>query len=255
MFPHNSINIAGFPIASIDLEDATKYICKLGSEAPLKEGIDIHLMNASSVYYAEQDPQVREMYSESSVLLPDGKSFEIASGLLGRKLQQVRGPSLFNSVFDVGRSLNINHFLLGTTVETLTVLKSNLEMKYPGVSIVGVYSPPFSDFTEAELQAQTDAIKDSGAQIVWVGMSSPKQDFLCQKIARELGLVTLGVGAAFDFAAGTQKEAPRFFQRIGLEWLYRLLSNPRRMWKRYLVGNFVFIATVIKLRNKTRTFS
>ena len=105
--------------------------------------------------------------------------------------------------------------------------------------------------TAGEQQQQDELIRKSGANIVWLGISSPKQDFEAKRLSVTLPAVVLAVGAAFDFAAGTQKEAPIWIQRLSLEWLFRLISNPKRLWKRYLVGNLVFIKAVIKYRRKT----
>lgn len=186
------------------------------------------------------------MYLDSYALVPDGKSLEIVAKVKGHKLPQIRGPWVFRELFNLGRKHGLKHFLLGTTDETLEKLQRNLVAEFPGASIVGTFSPPFGVPTEEELALQDQVIQNASPDIVWLGVSSPKQDFEAQRIAKKFSVMTLAVGAAFDFVAGTQKEAPRFVQQIGAEWFYRLLSNPKRLWKRYLIGNFVFLYEAFK---------
>lgn len=128
----------------------------------------------------------------------------------------------------------------------LVKLQQNLEARFPGVEIVGTYSPPFRSLSEAELDAQDELILRSGADIVWVGLGTPKQDHEVRRLADSLHVTACAVGAAFDFTAGTKREAPKWMTRVGLEWTFRLISEPRRLWKRYLIGNFVFLAAIIR---------
>jgi N-acetylglucosaminyldiphosphoundecaprenol N-acetyl-beta-D-mannosaminyltransferase len=244
-----TVTVAGLRMANTRGVAISEVLC-LAASARVRTSTDVHLVNAGSVYFGEQRPEVKEMFVKSSMLLPDGKSIQMASKLLGSKIPQVRGPWLFNELMSVGREHGLRHFLIGTTDETLKRLVAELERRYPGVQIVGSLSPPFRESTPGELAAQDDAVRASGANIVWLGMSSPKQDFEAQRLAQALPGLVLAVGAAFDFVAGTQKEAPRWVQKSGFEWLFRLLSNPRRLWKRYLLGNLVFIGAVVKHRRE-----
>lgn len=198
------------------------------------------------MYFAKQDTLVKKMYQDSFCLVPDGKSLELVAKIKGHHLPQIRGPWVFRELLNRGRNKGIKHFLLGTTDETLEKLETKLVSEYPGVKIVGKYSPPFGVPTDSELAAQDKIIQEAGPDVIWLGVSSPKQDFEAQRLAKKFSVMTLAVGAAFDFVAGTQKEAPLFMQKIGAEWLYRLLSNPKRLWKRYLIGNFVFLVEAFK---------
>ena len=242
--------LAGYPITTLRPTSVVEFLCTRVSSKTFDAGTSVHLLNAGSIYFGERNPAVKEMFLRGGMLLPDGKSIEMASELLGHAIPQVRGPWLFNEMMNAGREYGLRHFLIGTTDETLALLVTELERRYPGVQIVGTLSPPFRDSTPEELVAQDDAVRESGANVVWLGMSSPKQDFEAQRLAQALPGLVLAVGAAFDFVAGTQKEAPRWVQRSGFEWLFRLLSHPRRLWKRYLVGNLVFIGAVIKHRHE-----
>ena len=244
-----TISVANVPFLPLNLSEATKYVVSLALYP--RSAADLHFVCASSVYFAEQNQSLSTLFKVSSGNFADGKSVVGASKFLGSSISQVRGPSLFLEVLDKGRSNNLKHFFIGSTSETLQKLQQNIQTKFPGVIISGVYSPPFREMTAEEQLEQDELIRKSGANIVWLGISSPKQDFEAKRLSISLPAVVLAVGAAFDFAAGTQKEAPIWIRRLSLEWLFRLISNPRRLWKRYLVGNWVFIKAVIKYRRKT----
>jgi N-acetylglucosaminyldiphosphoundecaprenol N-acetyl-beta-D-mannosaminyltransferase len=160
------------------------------------------------------------------------------------KLQQVRGPAFFEQAIDAGRAAGLRHYLLGSTVEVLEKLTQNLHDRYPGAEIVGAESPPFRPLSEAECREQDARILASGANIVWVGLGTPKQDFEARRLAQSIPVVALAIGAAFDFSAGTLNEAPKWMRAVGLEWAFRLIKEPRRLWRRYLIGNVRFIRVV-----------
>jgi N-acetylglucosaminyldiphosphoundecaprenol N-acetyl-beta-D-mannosaminyltransferase len=139
----------------------------------------------------------------------------------------------------------VKHFLLGSTNEVLQALETNLTTRFPGIQIVGVESPPFRKLTAKELSTQDNLVSASGAQIVWVGLGTPKQDVEAHRIAGELPVLAIAVGAAFDFAAGTLRPAPQWMTRSGLEWVYRFTREPRRLWKRYVFGNMRFLKAAV----------
>jgi N-acetylglucosaminyldiphosphoundecaprenol N-acetyl-beta-D-mannosaminyltransferase len=135
----------------------------------------------------------------------------------------------------------MKHFLLGSTDEVLALIRTNVESSYPGTLIVGAESPPFRAPTASELEEQDSRIAASDADIVWVGLGTPKQDIEVKRLAGSLPVVAVAVGAAFDFTAGTLKPAPKWVRQIGIEWSHRLVLEPRRLWKRYLFGNTRFL--------------
>jgi N-acetylglucosaminyldiphosphoundecaprenol N-acetyl-beta-D-mannosaminyltransferase len=211
-------------------------------------GLSVHLINAYSIALARRDRSYRSALSGSAVNFPDGKPLSWVTRFSQVPLQQVRGPGFFNAALDEGRSVDAKHFLLGGSDELLLNLRSNLEARYPGVDIVGSYSPPFRTLTMDEYEAQDARISASGADIVWVGLGTPKQDHEVERLAERLPVIACAVGAAFDFAAGMKKEAPRWMTAVGVEWLFRLATEPRRLWRRYLFGNIGFIVAVVKER-------
>jgi N-acetylglucosaminyldiphosphoundecaprenol N-acetyl-beta-D-mannosaminyltransferase len=207
----------------------------------------VHLVNAFTVALADASPDYRETLKSPAINFPDGKPIGWMSAMKRQapRLRQVRGPQLFLDVFDHGRSQNVKHYLLGSTTETLAKLVANLNERFPGIEIVGSESPPFAAPRLSELRDRDLRIRESGAEIVWVGLGTPKQDYEVRRIVQALPILAIAVGAAFDFAAGTAKQAPQWMTKVGLEWLHRLLSEPRRLWKRYLFGNLRFLKAVL----------
>jgi N-acetylglucosaminyldiphosphoundecaprenol N-acetyl-beta-D-mannosaminyltransferase len=153
---------------------------------------------------------------------------------------RVYGPDLFRAVLRLTRTGAAGHYLLGSTDAVLSALRDRIALEYPGVRIAGAESPPFRPLTVQERAAQHERIVRSGARFVWVGLGTPKQDWAAARLAGELPVVAVAVGAAFDFVAGTKRQAPPWMQQTGLEWAHRLASEPRRLWKRYLFGNARF---------------
>lgn len=241
----NKRPVAGLPLTVTAPTDVAKLICEAASQRQ-HGGQDIHLINAYSIALTESDASYRRCLKEASHNLPDGKPLAWVTKLSSAPLNQVRGPALFESVIDLGRQHGVTHFLLGSTPETLDRLEAALQRRYPGAKVVGKYSPPFRPLTELDIEYQDTQILTADADIVWVGLGTPKQDLEARRLARDKGLYAIAVGAAFDFSAGTKKEAPRWVGHLGFEWFYRFASEPRRLWRRYLIGNFVFVRAVAR---------
>jgi N-acetylglucosaminyldiphosphoundecaprenol N-acetyl-beta-D-mannosaminyltransferase len=230
-------------------DEAAFFLCRLAkSQFKSREGFHVHLANAYTVALADKDRDFRELLGEPAINFPDGKPIALVSRASGhrRPLRQVRGPDLFENVMNYGRADGVKHFLLGSTNDVLESLETALTSRYEGLNIVGKESPPFRPMSEEELCEQDKRIETSGAEIVWVGLGTPKQDYEVKRIADRMPVVAIAVGAAFDFSAGTLAVAPIWVQRTGLEWLHRFIKEPRRLWKRYLFGNVRFIGCVIR---------
>lgn len=230
--------------------DAADHVIAMAAERQTRH---IHLANAYSIALADKSASFRGALAEPALNFPDGKPLEWLSAIKRQKphLHQVRGPELFLNVFDRGRTQNIRHYLLGATPRTLELLVTSLGKSFPGVEIVGSESPPFRVLRPEELQAQDARIHDSGAQIVWIGLGTPKQDFEAARLAESIPIIAIAVGAAFDFAAGTSKQAPSWMTGAGLEWVFRFASEPRRLWRRYVFGNLRFIKACLLTRRQT----
>jgi N-acetylglucosaminyldiphosphoundecaprenol N-acetyl-beta-D-mannosaminyltransferase len=155
--------------------------------------------------------------------------------------ERIAGPDLMWACCQEAAELGTGMFLYGTTPDTLQRLQNKLRAAFPRINIVGAISPPFRKLSAEEDAAIVDHINTSGAQIVWVGLGCPKQEAWMQAHRGQVKAVMVGVGAALDFHAGVVKRAPAWMQRNGLEWFYRILQDPRRLAKRYLVSNALFI--------------
>jgi N-acetylglucosaminyldiphosphoundecaprenol N-acetyl-beta-D-mannosaminyltransferase len=244
--PPLTVACAGVPIAAIEPADAVRRLIELAQRQPSqRRGVDVHLCNAYTLAVADADAEYRAMLQRASLNLPDGTPIVWANRLLHRSEPvphtRVRGPGLFEDTFEAGQSVGLRHYLLGSTPATLTRLTSELSRRFPEAVIAGAESPPFRALSDDERRQQARRIAESGAEIVWVGLGTPKQDWECARLREELPLVFVAVGAAFDFTAGTVGPAPKWMQDNGLEWAHRFASEPGRLWKRYVFGNARFV--------------
>ena len=245
LWPADAHLLGRLPIVATTAADAALELCRMAVDKDAG-GRHIHLVNAYTLALADSDDSYATLLSGDSINLPDGKPLSLVSQLVGHtpRLNQIRGPKLFLDTFDVGRSYGVRHYLLGSTDEVLGKLQERLSQQFPGCNIVGVESPPYRILTETELKAQDERIIAARPDIVWVGLGTPKQDREASRLAHSTGLTCVAVGAAFDFAAGEVKEAPKWMTRLCLEWMFRLFSEPRRLWRRYLFGNAKFLQIV-----------
>ncbi len=188
------------------------------------------------------DPVYQSITNSSFLSVPDGMPIRWAMNLLGAGEQdRVRGPALMRAVCDRGRTQGVKHFLYGGSPEVLGRLQKYLQKEYPGVEIAGAISPPFHLPTDEELAKDVETINSSGAHLVWVGLGAPKQERWMGLHSKKINAICLGVGAAFDLLPGLVQEAPMWAQNLGMEWFYRLLMEPRRLWRRYIFNNPAFV--------------
>lgn len=155
-------------------------------------------------------------------------------------------------IIELGLDWNAEHYFYGGSPETLERLTSELQAQYPTIRIKGATSPPFAPFDDEMVNDFVGKVETTQPDYVWVGLGTPKQDLLVAAASRHVKATSVAVGAAFDFLAGAKREAPRWMQGSGLEWLFRLFTEPRRLWRRYLVGNSRFVAYAVReqLRGK-----
>lgn len=222
------------------------------SAATKREPIAFRLSNAYCVALASRDSDYARIMSTGGVNFPDGTPVVWIMRLhdRNRRSQRVRGPSFFRKGLAAASEANVSNFFLGTTDSTLDLLTKRLTAQHNGLSIAGSYSPPFAPVDEGFLQECCARILESEAQLIWVALGTPKQDFVATQITQRTGLPTAAVGAAFDFEAGTAEEAPAWMQNSGFEWLHRLASEPKRLWRRYLLGNIRFIYSAVRESEK-----
>jgi N-acetylglucosaminyldiphosphoundecaprenol N-acetyl-beta-D-mannosaminyltransferase len=199
---------------------------------------NVHVLTA-----ALHDVRLRTALSGAEIRFPDGEPVAWLLRRLGStRARRIGGPDLFSRVVDEGRGTGTRHFFVGSTEENLGRLSRVLVDRYPGAEVVGRHAPPYARELEVG-DALIEEIRATRAQVVWVGLGAPKQELWMARAAPRLAGATLvGVGAAFDFLGGTKRRAPAWMQRSGLEWLFRLASEPRRLASRYVRTNSEFMA-------------
>ncbi|MCP3995506.1 MAG: WecB/TagA/CpsF family glycosyltransferase [bacterium] len=248
-FPEKA-SVVGVPISITSYDDVIEKL----TNRPSDTATVVAVCNVHSVMSARRNPALKEAISQAEIATPDG--VPIVWGLkamANRDQARVYGPELMRKAFV--ENVGWKHYLYGSTPETLALLQARLEEIAPEAEIVGVFSPPFREMTVDESDAAMEAIRSSGADVVWVGLGMPKQELWMHRIRPELpGIALLGVGAAFDFLAGTVKQAPAWMQSAGLEWLFRLIQEPRRLWRRYIWNNpaYAFLLTLQVVGHKLR---
>ena len=193
------------------------------------------------------DAELRRVHNQAFLVTPDGMPLVWALRLSGRRdAGRVYGPDLMLALFDRGRSGGLRHYLYGGTSEILAKLEANLTALHPGAEIVGRIAPPFRPASPEEEAGYVAKINAAQPDIVWVGLGTPKQEIWMGRMRDRLDAsMLIGVGAAFDFHAGVKQQAPRVIQRSGLEWLFRLASEPRRLGPRYAVAIPRFIGMLL----------
>ena len=202
-----------------------------------------------SVLRCRDNARLADIANAADMTLCDGMPLVF----IGRKfakmdMNRCYGPDVMPAVIEAGCARGVKHFFYGGDCEdTIVKLKANLQARFPTMKIVGHYVPPFRDLTESEREGVVKQINASEADMVWVGVGTPRQDYWVSDYRALLKApVLLAVGAAFNFHAGTVPQAPLWMRRSGLEWLFRLAAEPRRLWRRYLIGNPRFVFLVIK---------
>ena len=246
-------NVIGIDITPTTYEEAVETIlAAVGHGEPAV--VSLHAVHA--VVSASCDPALRRKVNAFQMVAPDGQPVRWAlNALYKTKLRdRVYGPELMLRVCEKAATVNVSIFLYGSSPEVIEKLKEILPERFPGLSIAGAESPPFRQLTPDEDDAMVRRMNESGAGIVFIGLGCPKQDHFAYDHREKIHGVQICVGAAFDFHAGTKRVSPAWMQRNGLEWLFRLSQEPRRLWRRYLVTNTLFVGKLFRqaLRQRLR---
>ena len=237
-----SVNVVDIPLALIDYGRTLDWIDAMVEQ---RQRGYVCVCNVHAVMASSEDAELRAALRQSSMNLPDGQPLVWAIKGLGHSLPgRVYGPELMSRACRRAAATGQRFYLYGGRNQgALVQLALNLRRSYPGLKIVGGYSPPHRSLTEAEHGAVVREINQSQADVVWVGIGVPKQEKWMAEFRNSLDApVLIGVGAAFDFHAGLVRQAPNWLQEAGLEWAYRLAHEPRRLWRRYLRYNPMFVA-------------
>jgi N-acetylglucosaminyldiphosphoundecaprenol N-acetyl-beta-D-mannosaminyltransferase len=235
----NSTAILGMKVSHTDYYRSTAQILSWARQGLSKYVCVATVNNVMEAYDSES---FRRVMNEADLVTPDGMPVVWALKVLGwRKATRVYGPDLTPKLLTEAAPAGIPVGFYGSSPEVLKRLVDNVKSRFPDLRVVYAFSPPFRALTAEEDQAVTQKINESGARILFIGLNTPKQDIWMAQHRNKVDSVMVGVGAAFDFLAGTKRQAPRWMMGVGLEWLFRLATEPRRLWKRYLKHNPRFL--------------
>jgi N-acetylglucosaminyldiphosphoundecaprenol N-acetyl-beta-D-mannosaminyltransferase len=232
--------ILGIPITVFDLEAA---VIEMAQAVGQKRRVYACTCPVYTLMQAVERPEVRAALAGAAWVTPDGMPVVWALRRAGASgTGRVYGPDLLLALSAVSAKRGYRQYYYGGGLNVASQLSGELQRRFPELRVAGCSAPPFRELTIYEERAMLDELNGSGADIIWVGLGSPKQDLWMARYRDRLEAPLLvGVGAAFDFFSGRQRQAPHWIQHAGLEWLFRLISEPRRLWRRYLIYNTKFI--------------
>jgi N-acetylglucosaminyldiphosphoundecaprenol N-acetyl-beta-D-mannosaminyltransferase len=237
------VQVLGVPVSFVGCEDVLRVVERARD---LGERRYFVVTNAHSILQCRRDREMLAATLGATLVLPDGVGASLAARLLagGNEWPRIPGPELMLYMLDKGRSVGLRHYLYGARPDVLEDLSERLQQLFPGVLIVGKHSPPFRTLTDAEDECIVEEISSTTPDIVWVGLGAPKQEkWMANHVGRIRAAAMFGVGAAFDFHSGAVPWAPQWIRQAGLEWVFRLVQEPRRLWKRNL-DSPLFVALV-----------
>jgi len=243
-----------FTFGSLTLRDCSEIqaVAAVLQAAAHHRSTAVHLCNAYTLTLSAKDADYARSL-DGGLNLIDGTPVAWYYRLLTRAPARgpVRGPSFMRRMLD---EPGLQHYLYGGTDEILGSLEKAIATEHPNAVVVGSHAPPFRPLQDADVAALLADLRATNATIVWVGLGTPKQDHLLALLAESSSVVSIGVGAAFDFLSGAKKEAPRALHGTGLEWVHRLATEPSRLWRRYLLGNATFVRLAVReLRAQRRS--
>jgi len=239
------INILGVRVDAINPELALERIRRWIQN---RDKVYVCIAPVSTIVDCQENQHYRQIVNEAGMVTPDGMPLVWIARHRGYdRVRRTYGPDLMLRVCSQGQAQEYKHYFYGGAPEVNEKLSQRLKAKFPDIKIVGRYSPPFRAAGERESEQVLAQINTAKPDILWVGLGSPKQDLWMHQHRDRLDVpVMIGVGAAFDFLSGEKKQAPIWMRKAGLEWLFRLLCEPRRLWRRYLFGNTKFIWFIVK---------
>ena len=248
------VNVLGVGIDALNMATAVERITRAATEGP---GGYVCVTGVHGVMEAQRDSRLRQILNASLATTPDGMPMVWLGRMAGyRSMTRVYGPDLMLELCSASVARGLTHFLYGGTADVTAELSHRLRERFPGIRIVGSYAPPFRALSDDEERRLVTLLHDLRPDYLWVGLSTPKQErFMAQYQGRLPARVMLGVGAAFDMHSGRTKQAPRWMQRNGLEWLFRMLHEPRRLFKRYARNNPAFVLRVLEQKLGLRRYS
>ncbi|HKV45913.1 MAG TPA: WecB/TagA/CpsF family glycosyltransferase [bacterium] len=243
------VNVLGVGVSAINMGQALAAIERWIAR---REAHYVCVTNIHGVIESQRDQDLRRIHNAAGLVTPDGMPLVWLGRIGGFKhMERVYGPDLMLALCERSVAKGYRHFFYGGGSPVPDRLAASLQRRYPGLRVAGAYAPPFRPLTEAEEECIVQRVNGAGADIVWVGLSTPKQEhWMAKHVGCLKASVLIGVGAAFDFHAGLKKQAPRWMQRSGSEWLFRLATEPKRLWRRYAttIPSFLWLCTLQTFR-------
>jgi len=238
------VNVLGAGISVINLQAA---LAAIGEAVRVRRKGYICVTGVHGVMEAQEDATLRRILNQAFLCTPDGVPMVWMGWLRGhREMSRVYGPDLMLEVCAWSEKNGCRHFFFGGAPGVAEQLRDNLTKRFPNLQVVGCYTPPFRPLNAEEEKQLQEMVHAAQPDILWVGLSTPKQEkFMAEFLPRLDVTLMIGVGAAFDFHSGRVKQAPRWMQRTGLEWFYRLCQEPGRLAKRYILNNPLFVVKVV----------
>jgi N-acetylglucosaminyldiphosphoundecaprenol N-acetyl-beta-D-mannosaminyltransferase len=231
--------VIGAPVTALPFDAQTDLICEWAKQ---KLSRFVCVANVHMTVEAHWHPEFASVLKQADLVTPDGMPLVWMLKLLGAKAQnRVAGMDLLLSLCESASESNIPVFFVGSQRQILDRMRTRLTANFPNLQIAGMEPLPFRPLTEHEQDDMLQTIEDSGAGMVFVSLGCPKQEYWMSKVSGRVNAVMLGVGGVFPVYAGIQKHAPKWVREMGMEWFYRLVQEPRRLWKRYLTTNVTFI--------------
>ena len=248
------VNILGVGVSAINMAQALNVIEGWIAQ---RQAHYVCVTGVHGIVESQGNNSLQRVHNAAGLVTPDGMPLVWLARLHGLEhVERVYGPDLMLALCHRSISKGYRHFLYGGAEGVPDRLANRLKRRYPGLRIVGSYSPPFRPLTDEEDKQTVQAINEANPDVVWIGLSTPKQErWMAEHIGRLTAPVLVGVGAAFDFHSGLKRQAPRWMQRSGLEWLFRLANEPRRLWRRYLVNNPLFTLLVLQQALNLKRYS
>lgn len=247
-------NILGISISAINLAEATWLI--LDAVRRKRKGY-VAVTGVHGVSEAQSDSEFRIILNSAFLNTPDGMPMSWLGRWQGFKnMDRVYGPDLMQEICAVTKDDGVRHFFYGGAPGVANKLKAALLSRFPGLSVCGTYTPPFRPLNVQEENELFQRFEETKPDICWVGLSTPKQErFMAAYLYKLPVTVMIGVGAAFDIHAGRVRQAPQWMRRNGLEWLFRLAQEPKRLWKRYLINNPLFVIRILAQFSRLKRYS
>ena len=244
----NRVNIIGVPISAVNMNSCIEYIF---NDFESTKGKYICVSNVHTTVMAHDDPKYYKVQAESFMSVPDGKPLSVVGKKQYPDMDRVTGPDLMRRIFEESKERQLKHYFYGNSKEYLEKLIEVLKKDWPWIEICGYEPSVFRDMTEQEESELAERINATKPDFVWVALGAPRQELFCNRMENRINGLMVGVGGAFNVLAGIVPEAPMWMQKLSLEWFYRFLQEPKRLFKRYAVTNKKFIWYLITKKKPT----